>query len=306
MESRIRHASPCVLSWPSHARCLARAAAVVLLAVCTAPPAVAQTSAPTRDQAEQRLLSVSRLIDGSSGARQVEASGSAQAQAARQRARELHRQAQQAFDAGDYATATRLLDEAARAMFEGVRNASPGDVVGAKERRDLESRLASTQSLLDAQRRIAGEKGVTARDAELVARIESLLAESRRLGAAGDVAAARAQADQAYLLAKASVGSMRSGDTLVRSVSFASKEEEYRYEVDRYDTHRMLVDLLARDRGRQGDPTLEAAVREAGRLRASADEQAARGDYAAGIRTLAESPRELVRAIRGMGVYIPG
>jgi hypothetical protein len=179
-------------------------------------------------------------------------------------------------------------------------------VHGAKERRDFESRLASTQSLLEAQRRIADEKGIAARDAELVKRIEALLAESRRLAAAGDVTAARGPLDQAYLLAKASVGSMRGGDTLVRSINFANKEEEYRYEVDRNDTHRMLIDVLGRDRGRQGDPALEAAIREAGRLRAAAEEQAARGDYASGIRTLDESTRELVRAIRGMGVYIPG
>ena len=313
MEFRNREAAPHGLRRLPIARRLARcasgAAGVLLLAaVCAAIPdlAWAQASPPSRDQVEQRLVSVGRLIEASSGARQVESSGDPQAQAARTRAKVLHRQAEQAFAAADYASATRLLDEAAKAMFEGVRKASPGEVLGEKERRDFESRLASTQSLLDAQRRIANEKGIAARDAELVKRIESLLAEARRLAGAGDVTAARVSLDQAYLLAKASVGSMRSGDTLVRSVSFASKEEEYRYEIDRNDTHRMLIDVLGRDRGRQGDPALETAVREAGRLRTAAEEQAARGDYAGGIRTLDESTRELVRAIRGMGVYIPG
>lgn len=312
MESRSREAVPHVRLPSSRARPWARLAGagmralLVLAALAPLPPALAQATAPTRDHVEQRLVSVGRLIDGSSGARQVEASGSPQAAAARARAKDLHRQAQQAFEAADYPTATRLLDDAAKAMFEGVRSAAPGEVHGAKDRRDFESRLASTQSLLEAQRRIADEKGIAARDAELVKRIEALLAESRRLAAAGDVTAARLPLDQAYLLAKASVGSMRGGDTLVRSINFANKEEEYRYEVDRNDTHRMLIDVLGRDRGRQGDPALDAAIREAGRLRAAAEEQAARGDYASGIRTLDESTRELVRAIRGMGVYIPG
>lgn len=304
--SGARQRTSCARPWARLAGAGGRA--LVVLAACAAltSPALAQSTSPARDHVEQRLISVGRLIEGSSGARQIEASGSPQAQAARARARDLHRQAQQAFDANDYASATRLLDEAAKAMFEGVRSAAPGEVLGAKERRDFETRLASTQSLLDAQRRIADEKGIASRDAELVRRVESLLAESKRLAAAGDVSAARVPLDQAYLLAKASVGSMRSGDTLVRSVSFASKEEEYRYELDRNDTHRMLIDVLGRDRGRQGDPALEAAVREAGRLRAAAEEQAGRGDYVSGIRSLDESTRELVRAIRGMGVYIPG
>ena len=282
--------------------CLAVAITFALAAV---PAGVrAGEHVASREHVEQRLEWIAKLIESSSGARQIESSGNARAQAARDRARDLHRAAGEAFAAGDIAGAARHLDEAAHAMTEGVRNAAPGPMNQAKERRDFDTRLAATRALMDAQRRIAAEKGLAGRDAELVRRIEKLVADADRLAAAGDVADARNALDQAYLLAKASVSGMRSGDTLVRSLSFASKEEEYRYEIDRNDTHRMLIGVLMR--GAAGGEAAEAMLRESSRLRALAEEQAARGDFAAGIGSLEQSTRELVRAIRGKGIYIPG
>ena len=64
---------------------------------------------------------------------------------------------------------------------------------------------------------------------------------------------------------------MRSGDTLVRSLNFASKEEEYRYEIDRNDTHQMLIKVLVEisqkiekklaDGGPKGREVFEARVK---------------------------------------------
>jgi hypothetical protein len=279
-------------------------AATFALAAGAGPDTGRQAATP--EHVEQRLQWVAKLIDHSSGARQIEASGNAQAQAGRASARELHRAAAEAFAAGDVAGAQRRLDQAVQAMLDGVRKAAPEPVRGAKERTDFDARLAATRALLEAQRRIAAEKGLAARDAELVRRIEALVADAQQL-AARDVGAARNALDQAYLLAKASIGGMRGGDTLVRSLSFTSKEEEYRYEIDRNDTHRMLLDVLLRDGSRAagGDAT-GSAVRESARLRAIAEQQAARGDFADGIGSLERSTRELVRAIRGRGIYIPG
>jgi hypothetical protein len=267
----------------------------------------AQPVPVTREQVERRVESVGKLIEGSTGAQQIESSGSAPAKAGRDKARELHGKARDALRANDLAEASRLLDEASKAMFAGVRSAAPEQVTASKERRDYDARLASTRALLDAQKRIAAEKGLGAREQELVRTIDALLAESQGKLAAGDIGAARQQLDQAYLLAKASVGGMRSGDTLVRSLDFASKAEEYRYELDRNDTHRMLLDTLVRDkRPASADGRLDAALAEAARLRKAAEDVSARGDFEEGIKSLELSTRELVKAIRSAGLYIPG
>ena len=260
-----------------------------------------------RAQVERRLTSVGTLIEKSSGAKQVESSGNAEARARHNAARELHKQAAQALQAGDQPEAARLLDDAAKTMVEAVRLASPEQVTAQKEKRDFDAKMQSTRALLEAQKRIAAEKhhpnGQT-----LAQTLEPLLQEASRLAAGADLAGARKPLDQAYLASKAAVANMRGGETLVRSLNFASKEEEYRYELDRNDTHQMLIEVLLQDRRSNAaiDDRVRKALGEAGRLRKSAEEQAAKRDFEAGIKTLEQSTKELVKAIRSAGVYIPG
>lgn len=283
-------------------------AAVSALALCAAAAAVpAQTRVPLdREQLERKLGSTSTLIESSSGARQIEASGTGEALARRAKARELHGQAAAALRSGDLEGASKLLDEAARAMFEGVRLAAPQQVADAKQRTDYGARLESTRALVEAQKRIAAEKGGP-RAAEPARQAEALIAEGERLAAAGRLPDARAKIDQAYLTVKAAIGTAREGDTLVRSLNFATPAEEYHYEIDRNDTHRMLVDMLLKDkRGGTMDAMVDQAVSASARLRRQAEAEAARDDHKAGIKALEESTRELVKAIRAAGVYIPG
>ncbi len=274
--------------------------AAFLVAACSG----AAAQSVDREQLERRIAAVETLIERSSAAKQIDASGDARARAHRDRARDIHRRAAQAMHAGDLAAASRLLPEASLQMFEGVRLAGAETVVAEKRRADFDARLESVKSLAAAQRRIALEKKTIPGAAETTRTIDDLVAEAQRLAAGGDLEAARGTLDRAYLVAKAAIGSMRSGDTLVRSLDFATKEEEYRYELDRNDTHRMLLRMLVADpakaeRARPADARASA-------LRAQAQAPAGpRGDDAA-VGHLEDSTRELVRAIRGAGIYIPG
>jgi hypothetical protein len=282
--------------------------AVLGLCLCTAA-ASAQNRVPAdREQLERKLASTSTLIESSSGAKQIDSSGVAAAQSQRNRARDLHRQAGEALRAGQLEAAAKLLDDASRAMFEGVRLAAPEQVVNGKERADFDARMESTRALLEAQKRIAAEKSAGATAGELSRRVESLMAEAGELARGGRLADARRTLDQAYLTVKAAIGTLRGGDTVVRSLNFANKSEEYLYEIDRNDTHRMLVQVLLKDkRGTGGvDAMVDQSMAASARLRAQAEQEAARRDHEAAVRTLEQSTRELVKAIRGAGVYIPG
>jgi hypothetical protein len=282
--------------------CLAGAAASM--------PAAAQSSPtpPSAEAVERRLTSTGTLIESSSGARQIQSSGNAAAAEKRDRARSLHGEAAAALKAGDTLRSTKLLDEAARAMFEGVRLASPQQVTGSKEKADFDARLESTRALLDAQKRIADEKSAGPRAAELTQRIQALMDEAVQQANGGRVEEGRKTLDQAYLAAKAAIGGMRGGETVVRSLNFATKEDEYHYEIDRNDTHRMLVDVLLKEK--RGTASVDAMVDEslkvAAKLRSEAEAQAGRKEHEAAVKTLEDSTRELVKAIRGAGVYIPG
>ena len=285
-------------------------AVLALCLVATGAPAQAPAPAPppNREQLERKLISTSTLIESSSAAKQIESSGVAGATAQRTRARDLHRQAGEALRGGQLEAAAKMLDDASRAMFEGVRLAAPDQIAGPKQRTDFDARMESTRALLDAQKRIALEKSAGPRAGELSQRIESMMAEATELARGGRMPDARRTLDQAYLAVKAAIGGMRGGETVVRSLNFANKEEEYRYEVDRNDTHRMLVQVLLTDkRGGAGvGAMVDQSLGVAAKLRTQAEEQAGRREHETAVKTLEESTRELVKAIRGAGVYIPG
>lgn len=279
---------------------------IVLAAL--ALPALAQVP-PDRATLERRIQSVGTLIESSSAARQIESSDVAVARERRESARAAHREAQARMGRGELVESARLLDQATRELMEGARLARPEQVAGEKSRRDFDSRLDSARSLLAAQQRITREKSTPAEAQLATQRIEVDLRQAEALAGQGRLDEARPLLDRAYWSARVSIESMRRGDTLVRSLQFASKREEFDYELDRNETHRMLINVLLADRRDASGalpPQMRPFIERAGVLRAEADAQARAGDHAAAVKTLEDATRELVRAIRAGGLYIPG
>lgn len=262
-------------------------------------------AAQERDQVERRVQSVGTLIERSSAAKQIDSSGVAAARERRDNARLIHREAVVALAANDAAGASKLLDQAAREMMDGARLAKPEQVAGEKHKRDFEARMESARALLAAQQRITKEKGAGREAQDAALSIERQIGEAQTIAAQGRYEDARPVLDRAYLTARVSIESMRRGDTLVRSLNFASKREEYDYEIDRNDTHAMLIKVLLADR-KDAAGAMVPFTEKAAALRSEAEAQARRGDHAAGIKLLEDSTRELVRAIRSGGIYIPG
>jgi hypothetical protein len=281
----------------------------VLLAVfcfaAAAGPAVAGQAVAT-----DRLQSVGKLIENSSAAKKIDASGNAEAQKVRQQARDLYQQAVAASKAGNEAEEKRLLGEASRTMFQAVRLVEIPKSLVDKHQRDYQDRLASVTALLEAHDRIKQEKGAVADDqGELHRIVEAKLAEAEALKAQQKYVEGRAVLDQAYAAAKVAIEQLRGGDTLVRSLNFASKEEEYHYELDRNDTHRMLVEVLLAEKMQNSQGVkkmVDKFMGKAADIRKTAEQQAASGEFEAAVRSLEDSTKEIVRAIRSAGIYIPG
>jgi hypothetical protein len=266
---------------------------------------VTLAAAEDRDALERRMSSVATLIDSSSAARQIDSSGVAAAREKRDNARLIHREAVATLKTGDTTAAARLLDQATREMMNGARLAKPEQVQGDKDRRDFDARMDSARALLTAQQRITAEKGHAPEAREATQRIEQAIAQADKLAASGQITQARPLLDRAYLSARVSIESMRRGDTLVRSLTFANKREEYAYEIDRNDTHRMLVNLVLAER-RDVGPLVQPLLDKAAALRKDAEAQAQRGEHDGAVRTLEDSTRELIKAVRAGGIYVPG
>lgn len=255
-----------------------------------------------------RIQSVRALIEESTAAKRVQASSHREARARHERARELHALAVQAARSGDRQGAEKLLSQAAQTMFEAVRMLETDASVLNHKQHDFDSRLESVKALSAAHERICEEKKCDQSVRDEVARtLQRKLQEALALKSQGQIDRARVVLDEAYVAVKVAIEHQRSGDTLVRSLQFKSKKEEYAYEVDRNDTHRMLISILLQDKAREAaGATLQRALEAASKLRAQAESQAAAGQYEAAIQALEASTREFQRAIRGAGIYIPG
>lgn len=265
-----------------------------------------ESRTPDRGQLEQRFESVRTLIERSTAARQIDATGDDAAREKHAQAREAFRQAEAALARGDLRVASERLSQASVTMFTAARDATPRTLSDDKARVDFRNKRDSVLALLDAQQRIATEKSREAEARESSAQVKQLLDEADVQAGQGDTGAARATLERAYLIAKASIGTLRGGDTLVRSLHFSSPQEEYDYELDRNDTHQMLIKVLLDEKKTQFDPQVRKFLAQAGTLRGQAEAAASRGQHADAIELLESSTGELVKAIRNAGVYIPG
>ena len=257
---------------------------------------------------EGRIGSVQKLLNESSAAGEVQSADSDVANGLRAQALGRYEEAVAAFDAGDNDAATAALNDAVKLMYQAVNEARSDGVVTEKADRDFHNRRDGVDALLSAHQRISAEKGQQAAHDALRSDVESRLKEADALLASGDAEKARVSLDSVYKEVMLSVENLRQGDTLVRELNFETEEDEYLYELDRNDTHRMLVNVLLEER--MADPRIRervtAFVSEADKLRGVAESQAESGDFAQAIESLENATGELVKAIRSAGVYIPG
>ena len=275
---------------------------IPLLLAALAGNALAQSSV------KDRLPNLDRLLNQSSGAKQIIDGGSGEARAKREQALDAYDQARSKIDAGDERGASELLDKAARLMFEAIKLATPTSLGENKEINNYETRKESVASLQKAFNRISDENNETESRERVNQQLAILIERADLLLKQGDSLRARTEIDKAYHLLKVSIESIRSGQTLVRSLQFETKEAEYHYEIDRNDTHSMLVGLLIDEKKKSQamQDKISEYVSEARILRQQAESYASKNAHEQAIELLEQSTRQLVRAIRSAGIYIPG
>jgi len=257
---------------------------------------------------EDRIQFVKTLIEKSSATKQIDSSGNAEALAHRDVASAHFEKAQQAFAAGEVDTANNELLEATKIMFEAVRMAKKEEFTDDKKKRDYADRLDSINALMEAHHRVTEEKGKQSDGKELKEIVAEKVKTANLLFKEGKLGEARSVLDEAYVAAKIAINTIRGGDTLVRSLHFETKEQEYHYEIDRNDTHKMLLLILNKKNDGAGSMSemTQTFLDKAAALRAEAEKQATAGNHEAAIHTLEESTKNLVRALRGSGIFIPG
>ena len=262
----------------------------------------------TRQSVEDRMPYIEKLLNQSSAAKQVINSSSSEAKQIRQQALELYRQANEKHRQGDNQAAADLLKQSSGLMFKAIKISTPTSMGEEQIIANYGQRKESVVALRDAFNRISDENNETNDKRKVNDQLEQLTRNADKLLQQGQNAEARIEIDKAYHLLQVSIESIRAGQTLVRSLQFESKQEEYLYEIDRNDTHSMLISLLVDEK--QKSVTMRTKivgfVAEADQLRLQAEAYAAEAAFEQAIELLELSTRQLVRAIRSAGIYIPG
>lgn len=254
-----------------------------------------------------RFAYLRKLLEISSGAKQVLSSADKSAHEAYVEARTTYIEAARE---ADNKKVNELLNQTVKLMYKAIRAASPKKLLDRKKIRDYKQKLLSVNALLDALQRIAIEKKNEGETGKLRANIDEIVKTADSLVQKGDIDKARSQLDEAYLLVKTGIDNMRNGDVLVRELKFATKQDEYSYELDRNDTHQMLVKLLLEnklaDKPEAYKKKINDRVDMAIEIRKQSEALGSKGEFEAAILELERSTKELVRAIRLGGIFIPG
>ena len=278
------------------------------LLVATVCGNAAIADSKTATSMSSRLEYVERLLTVSSAAQKVEASGNAEALELKAQATSRFDDARRSHENGDTDAAQQELRDAIRLMTAAVQK-SHGDVaVSSKEANDFARRRESIEALAAAHDRIAAEKGEKKNNRALQEQVSQQLSAADALMDEGKPDEARVVLDETYESLKVSLEGLRGGDTLVRELKFETKADEYAYELDRNDTHQMLIKVLLAEK-LENSPmraSAEKYIEKAGGLRTEAEEAAGRERFEEAIELLEQSTKELIRAIRSAGVYIPG
>lgn len=202
-----------------------------------------------------------------------------------------------------YLGAKLSIAELMKPAASAAKPAAPVAAADPREQKEYAARKDSTKALRDALARIAEEKNDDKGRAEvkvvdkLMGDADAELADNARRG--------RAILDHAYLRTKVQIERLRGGETLVRTLQFDSKGDEYRYEQDRNETYRMLIPMLVPN-GSAREAQLKGTLERAVKLRADADAQAKRNELDNALKTIDESTAEYQKAIRNAGVLLPG
>jgi tetratricopeptide (TPR) repeat protein len=170
-----------------------------------------------------------------------------------------------------------------------------------------ERRLNAVATFLAAYERVA-EEGSSRAASKHAETLRTLMDEAKGLAGNRRYEEAIKVLDDAYAIARGDIREIRQGQTLTRSLDFATAEEAYDYELGRNRSHFLLLQFALSEKTPAGSVVgrIEENRGTAEELRTGAERKAAGGDYPGAIDMLNKSTDLLLKTIRMSGMFVPG
>ncbi|MBI4938892.1 MAG: hypothetical protein HY846_11895 [Nitrosomonadales bacterium] len=272
--------------------CLNRAILLGLLSAAFFAPAIA-TARPAPLSLEQKIHNFETILSNASRNKLDEAELA--------RIKQMTEDAEIALKAGDTNAAEKLYSQAWGAYQAAVKATQTQDH-SARSEKLLAARTSSTKALLK-QLEIIGKGSEDAKNAAQIEGVKLLLAKAE---STKDPVEALAVASQAYYTMKILLKDVRDGKKLTFDHTFSTRELKYADELAYNDAHLGLLDTALERLRAKADDEYNNSVSNAKRLRELAEEEAEQKDYDSAIRDLVLSTREIMKALKHIGLPIPG
>lgn len=295
-------------------RCLALLSAVVLcIAHFTVPPGAAEQGArvpASKSTVDQKRQLVENMAFRSVAAKTIAESGDKEAIAALDKAKSLIEDAKTTGAGGNYKDADDKLNEALKLINDHARRLTLGPADAEHAKVLFQQRRHAVETFLNAYERVSSDPKADASQLpkEHTGWIAQKLAEADALFAKGQQDKAREVLEGAYERTRELIRTMRAGQTLTRSLVFATPEEEYKYEFKRNDSFFALLEFAIVEKSPTGSilERVHQSRDKAREVRGAAEALAKNGDFPGAITELNSSTNVLLQAIRMSGIYVPG
>ncbi len=281
-------------------------------AVIAAGPAAAegQRVPASKPIVDQKRLLVENMAYRSVAAKAIIESGDSEAKAALDKAKGLVEEAKTAAAAGNYQDADGKLNQALKLINDHAKRLTHKKVGAERDQELFKRRRHAVETFLNAYQRVSSDPNADSSKMpkEHTDWIAQELAKADALAGKGDFKKAQEPLAAAYERTRELIRTMRAGQTLTRSLNFATAEEEYQYELKRNDSHFALLDFAISEKNPRGS-VVQFIDRSRGKARderGTAEGMAKQGDFKGAIGKLNASTNVLLQAIRMSGIYVPG
>lgn len=289
---------------------LVRTAMLCIVMLAFAPVVAEEARVPaSKSIVDQKRLLVENMAFRSVAAKTIAASGDREAIAALDKAKNLIEEAKTSSDGGRYKDADDKLNQALALINDNARRLTLGSVGAERAKVLFERRRHAVETFLNAYKRVSSDPKADSSQMpkEHAAWIGEKLAEADALAGKGQYADAQAPLEAAYERTRGLIRTMRAGQTLTRSLDFATPEEEYQYELKRNDSLFALLEFAIVEKNPSGRVVerIHQNREKARGVRSGAEAKAKAGDHPGAIAELNSATKVLLQAIRMSGIFVP-
>jgi len=260
----------------------------------------------TQYMLKQKTKLLKMMIFSSTLSQQINSSGKPEAIALLKELQNNYNQANEMIIAGEQEKAETLINKSLVMTGKVSQMVASKEYQQQKEQTRYEELHEQSDSYLNTLKLLAREQENLTAELPDNNKIAAQIRKAAKYANEGDYKRANETMMGIVSLLEQSLVAARNSMTLISRLEFSSPADEYSYEIERFNGHQMLVDLLVRER----KPSLalkkliDDRLAKSMELKHKAESSAKLGEYEASISLMEEAISEQVRALRIGGLNI--